>query len=60
MRLFPNSSGIKVNVAPAAFPMPMAKCPALRPMVTTKYQREVVLASVMIFLTISTPKCRAV
>ena len=46
-----NSSGITVKVAPAALPMPSARWPALRPMATTKYQREVVLASTIRFLT---------
>jgi hypothetical protein len=46
-----NSSGMRVSVAPAALPMPRARCPALRPMATTKYQREVVWASTMRFLT---------
>ena len=55
-----NSSGMSVSVAPAALPMPSARCPAFRPMATTKYQREVVFASTIRFLTISTPMCRAV
>ena len=50
-----NSSGIIVSVAPAALPMPSARWPALRPIAITKYQREVVLASTIRFLTISTP-----
>ena len=50
-----NSSPIIVNVAPAALPMPSARCPALRPIAMTKYHREVVFASTMRFLTISTP-----
>ncbi len=49
-----------MSVAPAAFPMPSARCPALRPIAITKYHRDVVLASTMRFLTISTPKWRAV
>ena len=49
-----------MSVAPAALPMPSARCPALRPIAITKYQREVVFASTIRFLTISTPKCRAV
>ena len=32
-----------MSVAPAALPMPSARCPALRPIATTKYQRDVVL-----------------
>ncbi len=56
----PNSSGIRVSVAPAALPMPSARWPALRPMAMTKYQREVVFASTIRFLTMSTPMCRAV
>ena len=55
-----NSSGMSVSVAPAALPMPSARWPALRPIATTKYQREVVLASTIRFLTISTPTWRAV
>ena len=55
-----NSSGMSVSVAPAALPMPSARWPALRPIATTKYQRDVVLASTIRFLTISTPKWRAV
>ena len=48
------------HLAPADFPMPRARCPALRPIAITKYQRDVVLASTIRFLTISTPWCRAV
>jgi hypothetical protein len=55
-----NSSPISVSVAPAALPMPSARCPALRPIAMTKYQRDVVFASTIRFLTISTPTCRAV
>ena len=55
-----NSSGIKVSVAPAALPMPSARCPALRPIAMTKYQRLVVFASTIRFFTTSTPMCRAV
>ena len=55
-----NSSVMSVSVAPAALPMPSARWPALRPIAMTKYQREVVLASTIRFLTISTPKWRAV
>ena len=40
---------------PAALPMPKARWPALRPIVITKYQRDVVLASTIRFLTISAP-----
>ena len=50
-----NSSEINVNVAPAALPIPMARWPAFRPMAMTRYQREVVLASTIRFLMISTP-----
>ena len=50
-----NSSGIIVSVAPAALPIPSARCPALRPIAITRYQREVVFASTIRFLTISTP-----
>ncbi len=56
----PNSSGISVSVAPAALPMPSARWPALRPIATTKYHRDVVLASTIRFCTICTPTCRAV
>ncbi len=55
-----NSSGMSVSVAPAALPIPSARCPALRPIAITKYQREVVLASTIRFLMISTPWWRAV
>ena len=55
-----NSSGMSVSVAPAALPMPSARCPALRPIAMMKYQRDVVLASTMMFFTISTPTWRAV
>src|SRR5437764_472092 len=37
-----NSSGMSVSVAPAALPMPIARCPAPRPIVMTRYQRDVV------------------
>ena len=47
-------------IAPAAFPIPSARCPALRPIVTTKYQREVVSASTIKLFTSSTPMWRAV
>ena len=57
---FSNSSGMIVNVAPAALPIPSARCPAVRPMATTKYHRDVVFASVMRFRTTSTPTDRAV
>ena len=40
-----NSSGISVIVAPAHLPAPSARCPALRPIITTKNQRPVVRAS---------------
>src|SRR5439155_1279843 len=50
-----NSSGMSVSVAPAALPIPIARCPAPRPIVMTKYQRDVVLASTIRFFTISTP-----
>ena len=50
-----NSSGISVSVAPAAFPMPSARWPVFLPMATMKYQREVVRASTIRFLMISTP-----
>ena len=56
----PNSSGIIVSVAPAALPMPSARWPALRPIAITKYHRDVVLASTIRFLTMSTPMWRAV
>src|ERR1700753_1572025 len=55
-----NSSAITVTVAPADFPMPTARCPAERPIATTRYQRWVVMASVMRLLTSSTPTLRAV
>ena len=50
-----NSSATSVSVAPAALPMPSARWPVLRPIATTKYQRDVVFASTIRFLTISTP-----
>ncbi len=40
---------------PAALPMPSARWPALRPIAMTKYQRDVVFASTIRFLMISTP-----
>ncbi len=40
-----NSSGMMVSVAAAALPMPRARWPAARPMLTIRYQREVVRAS---------------
>ena len=46
---------MSVNVAPAALPMPSARWPALRPIAITKYQRDVVFASTIRFLMISTP-----
>ena len=49
-----------MNVAPAALPMPRARCPALRPIATTKYQRLVVRESSMRLRTSSVPRCRAV
>ena len=49
-----------VSVAPAALPIPSARCPAFRPIATTMYQRRVDLASSIRFLTSSTPTCRAV
>ena len=55
-----NSSGMTVSVAAAALPMPRARCPAARPMLTTRYQREVVRASSARLRTICTPSCRAV
>ncbi len=56
----PNSSGMRVMVAPAALPMPRARWPALRPMAITKYQRPVVLASTIRLVTTWTPTWRAV
>ncbi len=50
-----NSSVMSVTVAPAALPIPSARCPAFRPIAMTKYQRVVVLASTIRFFTISTP-----
>ena len=50
-----NSSVISDSVVPAPLPMPSARCPAFRPIATTKYQREVVFASTIRFLTISAP-----
>jgi hypothetical protein len=41
--------------APAALAMPRLRWPALRPIAITKYHREVVFASTIRFLTISTP-----
>ena len=55
-----NSSGMRVTVAPALLPMPRARCPATRPMATTRNQRPVVLASVIRFETIWVPRERAV
>ena len=55
-----NSSGISVTVAPTALPIPSARWPALRPMATMTYQRDVVLASTIKLLTSSTPTWRAV
>src|SRR6266576_799225 len=55
-----NSSAITVTVAPADFPIPSARCPAERPMATTRYQRWVVMASVMRLFTSWTPTLRAV
>ncbi len=55
-----NSSAITVSVAPAALPIPSARCPALRPMATTTYQRRVDRASSMRLRTSSTPAWRAV
>src|SRR5215471_18416581 len=55
-----NSSAISVRVAPADFPMPMARWPAERPMATTRYHRWVVMASVIRLLTSWTPTVLAV
>src|SRR5215471_9405221 len=55
-----NSSAISVRVAPADFPMPMARWPAERPMATTRYHRWVVMASVIRLLTSCTPTLLAV
>ena len=55
-----NSSPITTRVAPADFPMPRARCPAERPMATTRYHRWVVIASVIKLLTSWTPTLRAV
>ncbi len=49
-----------VKVAAAALPMPRARCPAARPMLTTMYQRDVVRASSARLRTSRTPSCRAV
>ena len=54
-QFFGNSSGMIVHVALTAFPIPSVKCPVGRPIVTPKYQRPVVLASSMRFLTMPTP-----
>ena len=40
-----NSSEMMESVAAAALPMPSARCPAARPMLMMRYQREVVRAS---------------
>ena len=50
-----NSSGISDTVAPTALPMPSARWPAFLPIVTMKYQRDVVRASTSRSLTIPTP-----
>ena len=55
-----NSSAMIVSVAPAARPMPSARCPALRPMALTKYQRLVVRASSRRFRAKRVPRSRAV
>ena len=56
----PNSSGMIVQVALAALPMPSARWPVGRPMVTPRYQRPVVLASSIRFFITPTPAWRAV
>ena len=50
-----NSSGMSVRVAADALPMPSARCPAARPMLTMMYQRLVVLASSAKLRTRKTP-----
>ena len=55
-----NSSGMIVQVALAALPMPSVRWPVGRPIVTPRYQRPVVLASSMRFFTMPTPAWRAV
>jgi hypothetical protein len=47
-------------VAAATCPIPSARWPAWRPMARIRYQRRVVRASVIRFLTICTPRWRAV
>src|SRR5437867_10238556 len=53
-----NSSGMMVKLAAAALPMPSARWPAARPMLTMRYQREVVRASSAMLRTIWTPSWR--
>ena len=55
-----NSSGMIVSVALALLPIPKAKCPLERPMVTTRNQRPMVFASSMRFITSSAPSALAV
>ncbi len=52
---FFHSSGMRVSVAPTLFPIPSARCPALRPMLTTRNQRWPVRASSARFRTIRVP-----
>ena len=55
-----NSSGMSVRVAPADLPIPSARKPALRPIVTHRYQRSVVRESSIRLATRVEPKWRAV
>src|SRR5215813_7592973 len=49
-----------VSVEADALPMPRARWPAARPMLTIRYQRDVVRASSARLRTICTPRWRAV
>ena len=55
-----NSSAMTVRVAPAAPPMPRARCPAWRPITVTKNHLPVVAASFIRFRTSSMPRSTAV
>ena len=50
-----NSSEMMESVAAEALPMPSARCPAARPMLMMRYQREVVRASSIKLRTSCTP-----
>ena len=55
-----NSSGMMLSAVPAELPIPSARCPALRPITITTYQRFVVRLSRIRFCTSCVPRCRAV